>query len=322
MKNLKILIFLIVLSFFTSCNNEYKEYIQKPDYITKPSGKHKAYFEAYDETLKKWGISYDELYITTSHGIAHVIVSGNRNANPLVLLHGMNASSTMWYPNAKDLVKEYRIFAIDLLSEPGKSYKTANFNNIDEITKWYQEVLWALKLESFHLVGASRGGWFAVDIALKHQNNIKSMVLLSPAQTFIWIPPSTNLLKNIINFFGSEEKQMRRSLETMSTNVDNIDKSYLNQYSIGVKNDTLQKFMMQMTPFSKKDLRTLRIPILVLIGDKDVMNNEKTVRIAKKDLSHGHGEVILNAGHFLSVDQADVVNKKVVSFLKNVDKKK
>lgn len=319
MRNFRILFLLLALSLFTSCKNEYEEYIKKPDYITNPSGKHKAYFDAYDKTLKQWGVDYKELYITTSHGIAHVIVSGPKNGQPLVLFHGMNASSSMWYPNAKALTKDYRIFAIDLLTDPGKSYKTADFKNLKEITRWNQEVLWALKLNSFHLVGASRGGWLAVDLALKHENDIKSITLLSPAQTFMWIPPSTNLLKNIVNTFSSKEKQVERSLETMSSNVGNIDKSYLRQYNIGVKNDTLPKFMMQMTPFSKNDLQTLKMPVLVLIGDDDMINSEKTIRIAKKNIAKGQGQVISNAGHFVSVDQAKLVNKKIVDFLKSVD---
>lgn len=319
MRNFKILLFLFVFALFASCKNEYREYTKKPDYITNASGSQKAYFEAYDKTLEQWGVDYEELYITTSHGIAHVIVSGSKNAQPLVLFHGMNASSTMWYPNAKALTKDYRIFAIDLLTEPGKSYKTADFNNLEEITAWNQEVLLALKLKSYHLIGASRGGWLAVDLALKHQNDIKSIVLLSPAQTFIWIRPSTNLLKNVINIFSSTEKQVERSLETMSSNAGNIDKSYLQQYNIGVKNDSLPKFMMQMTPFSKRDLQSLKMPVLVLIGDDDIMNNEKTVRIVNRDLSQGQGEVIYNAGHFVSVDQADTVNKRIINFLKSVD---
>ena len=319
MKNFKFLLLFLVLAFFTSCKKEFKEFSKKPDYITNPSQKHKAYFQAYDETMKEWGVDYEELYITTSHGIAHVIVSGSKKASPLVLLHGMNASSTMWYPNAKDLVKDYRIFAIDLLTEPGKSYKTSDFKNLEDITEWYQEVLWALKLDSFHLIGASRGGWLAVDLATKSKRNIKSLTLLSPAQTFMWIPPSTDLVKNIINALSSDEKKMNRELETMSSNVSNINRSYLKQYSIGVKNDSLAKFMMQMTPFSNKDLESLKMPVLVLIGDNDIINSEKTIRVVKRKLANGRGEVVANAGHFISVDQAKVVNKKIISFLRKVD---
>ncbi|MGO3183674.1 MAG: alpha/beta fold hydrolase [Aequorivita sp.] len=319
MRNFKILLFLPLFAFFTACNNEYKKFTDKPDYITNPSDGHKAYFEAYDKTLEQWGVDYEELYISTSHGIAHVIVSGPRTAEPLVLFHGMNASSTMWYPNAKALTKDYRIFAIDLLTEPGKSYKTADFNSLEEITAWNQEVLWALKLDSFHLIGASRGGWLAVDLALKKENDIKSMVLLSPAQTFIWIRPSTGVLKNILNIFSSNEKEVERTLETMSSNNTNIDKSYVEQYNLGVKNDSLSKFMMQMTPFSKDDFQSLKMPVLVLIGDDDIINTEKTVRIAERDIPYGQGEVIPNAGHFVSVDQAEVVNKKILNFLKSTE---
>src|SRR5690606_42013951 len=85
--------------------------------------------------------------------------------------------------------------AIDFILEPGKSYKTKDIENIAQIAAWYQEVLNKLQLESYHIIGASRGGWLAVNLALNHPERIKSMTLLSPAQTFIWIRPSADLLK-------------------------------------------------------------------------------------------------------------------------------
>ena len=320
MKSIRILSLLAVFVFFASCEREYMKYNAKPEYITNPQPEYKAYFNAYDKALSLWGIDYDELYIPTSYGTAHVVVSGPRNGEPLVLLHGMNASSTMWYPNAKALAADYRIFAIDLILEPGKSFKTAEFEKVEDISAWYQEIFDALKLESYHLVGASRGGWIAVNLALHDQEKIRSMVLLSPAQTFIWIRPSVGLLKNIVNIFSSKEKQTMRSLETMSTNVDNIEKKYLDQYLIATEKDSINKFMVKMTPFSKNDFQKLQMPVLVLIGDDDIINNEKTIRLAKEDIVNGEGEVISNAGHFLSIDQASVVNKKIVDFLKRVDK--
>lgn len=316
----KIVYLLFVLFLFVGCQKEYMKYTKKPEYITNPQPEHKAYFEAYDAALKLWRIDYDELYIPTSYGTAHVVVSGPRNGEPVILLHGMNASSTMWYPNAKALSKNYRVFAIDLILEPGKSFKTAEFESTHDITAWYEEILAILKLESYHLVGASRGGWIAVNMALHNQKKIKSMVLLSPAQTFIWIRPSTDLLKNIVNLFSSKEKRVVRSLNTLSSNVGNIEKKYLEQYYIATEKDSINKFMINMQPFSNKDLASLRMPVLVLIGDDDMINNEKTVRLANQILPKGKGEIIYNAGHFLSIDQATSVNKKIVGFLKSLEK--
>jgi len=318
MKKSIILFILAVFIFIYSCKKEFGNYTKIPDYISNPTAEQKTYFEVYDKVLKQWGVTYEELYIPTSHGIAHVVVSGPKKGIPLVLLHGLNASSTMWYPNAKTLSKKHRIFAIDLLVEPGKSYMTTGFNSIDEITAWYQEILWALKLDSFHLIGASRGGWFAIDLALNSKKEIRSIVLLSPAQTFMWIPPSVDLLKNI-GIFSSKEKQTENTLETMSRNVENIDKNYLQQFYMSMEKDSLNKFMMQMIPFSKKDLQNLKMPVLVLIGDSDIINTKTTIQQAEKHLARGKGEIIPNAGHFLSVDQAATVNKKISKFLKEVD---
>src|SRR5690606_7039193 len=102
---------------------------------------------------------------------------------PLVLLHGMNASSTMWYPNIESLSKNHRVFAIDFILEPGKSYLSHDIERIEKVSDWYEEVLLALELDDFHLIGASRGGWMAVQLALNNQEKIKSLTLLSPAQT-------------------------------------------------------------------------------------------------------------------------------------------
>lgn len=300
---------------FVSCTSKYDTYKKIPDYITKADASDKAYFEAYDETLKLWDVAFEELYIPTTDGVAHVIVSGPENAEPVVLLHGMNASSTMWYPNIEALSSNHRVYAIDFLLEPGKSFVYNDMESVDKVIDWYQEVFFVLELDTFHLIGASRGGWLAVNLALDNQKSIKSMVLLSPAQTFTWIKPSMDLFKNIATLLSSKEKQIAQSLESMSSNVPNISDAYLEQYYIATEKDSVNQFMSSMQPFSNKELKSLQMPVLVLIGDDDMINEKRTIEIAKM-LPKGKGEVIRNAGHFLSIDQAEVVNAKMLEFLK------
>ncbi|MFD2823504.1 alpha/beta fold hydrolase [Lacinutrix iliipiscaria] len=306
---------LILLIFCLSCSDVYDKYKNEPDYITHAKASDKSYFEAYDKTLKLWNTSFEELYVPTTNGIAHVIVSGPKDGDPVVLLHGMNASSTMWYPNVEALTKTHRIYAIDFILEPGKSYLYNDIENVDAITEWYKEVFFALELNRFHIIGASRGGWLAVKIALNNQNSIKSLVLLSPAQTFTWVKPSTDLFKNIITLLSSKEKQMEQTLESMSSDVDNINKAYLEQYSIATEKDSVNKFIINMKPFSSNELKSLTLPVLVLIGDDDMINTKRTVDLAKRLLPNVKAETINNAGHFLSIDQAEIINQKTIDFL-------
>lgn len=326
MEELKMLPALVFL-FLTTYGNlepegvnidDYSKFKAEPEYILNPSPEQKEYFDAYDKTMEKWGVDFEDLYIETSKGTAHVVVSGPQNGTPVVLMNGMAASSTMWYPNAKALSSEHRVFAIDLIIEPGKSFKTEDIKNIKGVNAWYQEVLTELNLDSYHVIGTSRGGWLAADLALEDER-VKSVILLSPVQTILWMPLSGGLLKNILNVFYPKEKRAMRTMETLSNDPSKIDKDYIEQYRIALENDTLNKFMIQMKPFSRKKLRSLEMPVLLLIGDRDLFNTKQSIRRAEKYIPKTEAEMILDSGHFLTIDQTDLVNAKMLEFLRSVD---
>lgn len=298
--------------------DDYSEFKAVPEYISNPTPQRKPYFDAYDKTMEKWDVEFEDLYVETSKGTAHVIVSGPKNGSAVVLMNGMAASSTMWYPNVKALASEHRVFAIDLIIEPGKSYKTHDIKNIAGVNKWYQEVLENLNLDSYHVIGTSRGGWLAADLA-REDDKVKSVVLLSPVQTLIWLPPSTGLVKNMLNIFYPKEKRAIRTMETLSKDVSKIDKDYIKQYQIALQNDTLNKFMVQMQPFSPRKLRSIKMPVLLLVGDDDLFNTRRSLRKAEKYMPQVEGEVISDSGHFLTIDQTELVNERMLEFLRKVD---
>lgn len=286
------------------------------EYLEEVKPEDHEYYEAYNKTLTLWKTPFHELYIKTSFGNAHIIVSGHKDDEPVVLLHGMNASSTMWYPNIKALSQNHRVYAIDYLLEPGKSQINGKVKDMGEILNWYNEIFDHLKLKKFSLIGASRGGWMAIDIALQQKSRIKNLILLSPAQTFTWIHPGSKMLSNITYTLAPKRKHLRGVLETMSVNVDNIEKVYIDQYFIATQNATNSKFILQMTPYSDDELKSLTMPVLLLIGDHDIINKEKSVEKAKELMPYSETGIIKNAGHFLSFDQSDTINKRILDFLK------
>ena len=56
------------------------------------------------------------------------------------------------------------------------------------------------------------------------------------------------------------------------------------------------------------------MPVLLMIGDQDIINSEKSIGIAKKSFADLKSYTIKNAGHFLSVDQPEIVNKNIIDF--------
>lgn len=275
--------------------------------------------QLYRRALSLWPVAYRELSIPTSLGQARVIVAGPADAEVVVLLHGMQANSAMWYPNIATLAEHYRVYAIDDLLGSGGSVANTDISGMAEVVSWYQELFDLLQLDSLNLVGASRGGWQATAIALAESNNemsrIQRLVLLSPAQTFGWLEFSGDLLSSILFTLNPVRDEAQESLKTLSTKVHMINPIYLDQYVAALDDNPMPGLITEMRPFSDQQLQQITLPTLVMIGDNDIMNNLDSLERAKKMLKNVQTIQVLDAGHFLTVDQAEQVNRTVLDFL-------
>ncbi|MBZ4042576.1 alpha/beta fold hydrolase [Flavobacterium hibisci] len=285
------------------------------DYVFHTKKEKQSYLNSYDKALKLWNIPYTEENIKTRFGNTHVIIAGPKNGKDLVLLHGMDASSTMWYPNIKALAKNHRIYAIDFLMEPGKSNLTANPLAKEEIVMWYNEIFAHYKLKKFDIAGASRGGWIATLLAVQKENPIDKIVLLSPAQTFKFIDKMGKTSSALMLKLFPSEKKFGKTLKTFSTHPEKIDPAYKRQFYLANKYAKSNSSMLKMTPFSNDELKSIKNPVLVLIGDKDVINSAESLEKAKEFLPNGKTKIIKDAGHFLSIDQSKMVNDAMIDFL-------
>lgn len=309
----KIFVKLFLLLLLTSCASTKKEKFE--DYVFKTKSDKESYITAYNKALKLWEIPYTEENVQTTFGTAHVIVAGPKNGKDLVLLHGMDASSTMWYPNIKTLTKNHRVYAIDFLMEPNKSTLTAKPLSSEEIVICYNEIFNHYKLKKFDIIGASRGGWIATLLAIQKNNSIDKIVLLSPAQTFKFIDKPRKTSSALLLKLFPSEKKFSKTLKTFSTHPEKISPIYNRQFYLANKYAKSNSSMLKMTPFSDKELESIQNPVLILIGDHDVINSEDSLERAKKNLTHSKTVTIKDAGHFLSIDQSQIVNDAINVFL-------
>lgn len=304
-----LLLFLIV-----GCASSKK--VKFDDYVFQTKKEKTAYITSYNKSLKLWDVPYTEEDVKTSFGTAHVIMAGPKNEKPLVLLHGMDASSTMWYPNIKALAKNHRIYAIDFMMEPGKSTLTAKPLSAEEIVTLYNEIFNHYNLKNFDIVAASRGGWIATLLATQRKNSIDKIVLLSPAQTFKFIDKVGKTSSALMLKLFPSEKKFGKTLETFSTHPEKISPVYKRQFYLANKYAKSNSSMLKMHPFSDDELKMIDNQVLVLIGDHDVINGEDSVERAKEYLPHSKTKIIKDAGHFLSIDQSKIVNDAMIDFLK------
>ncbi|MGM0550975.1 MAG: alpha/beta fold hydrolase [Bacteroidota bacterium] len=319
MKTNVVHILLILFTFsFWGCKpyeSDYSEFKEEPAYLTNSNTERQRYYSAYNQVMALWKVDFQELYIPVKHGTAHVIVAGDEDAEPLVLLHGMNASSAMWYPNIRELSTAYRVFAIDLITEPGKSAPNTAIDDNETLMLWYESILKKLKLEKYYLLGASKGGWLAAKLAIHLPEQVKKLVLLSPAQTFIWMPPDKALITNVIYEIAPTRERLEKLFGQMSTHPEQIPPAFLDLFHQASKLSAIDKLLMEMQPLSDNELQRLDMPALVLIGDQDIINNARSLQRAREFMPRVNTEIVEDAGHFLSLDRGEYVNETILRFL-------
>ncbi|MBA2655424.1 MAG: alpha/beta hydrolase [Tatlockia sp.] len=84
----------------------------------------------------------------------------------------------MFISNVASLSKHFRIYAIDIIGEAGKSAGTRP--KITEYSIWLKEVFDALGISKAALCGASIGGTIAHQFALTFPQYIDSLIMIAP----------------------------------------------------------------------------------------------------------------------------------------------
>src|SRR6476619_4354739 len=119
------------------------------------------YEQAYNATLAAAGVVVQEHDVRTGFGTTHVVEAGDASRPPLVLLHTMSFSSTVWVRNLPTLSQAHRVLAIDTIGDVNLSLSERTVKGRDDYVEWFADVLTALDVSKTAIAGNSYGGWLA-----------------------------------------------------------------------------------------------------------------------------------------------------------------
>ena len=270
---------------------------------------------AYDSALKYWPVPYEEIDVQTRFGTTHLLVSGPKDAPPLVLLHGYMATAIMYAPNVAAFCRDHRVYAIDTMGQPGKSVPGEPIRKADDYNTWLTETLDRLHLDRVDLIGQSFGGLLALKYAVAVPHRIKKLALLSAggvlplARRFQWFGmlmvmfPSQFVVNAFMRWAGSDTSRDEPVLELMHLGMTHF---LMPQETVRVRLDEL----------SDAELQGLRMPVLLLMGDREVICDPfAAMDRGRRLVPRFQGHVIPDAGHAMCSSHCEIVNALVVDFL-------
>ena len=197
----------------------------------------------------------------------------------------------------------------------------------------------ALHLAQADVVGESRGGWLALNVALSAPNRVKRLVLLNPSA---FVPLSiTFFLGAFPAVLWPIHPLLHRALYAWFVKGFVVNERFAEQFMLGLKHFTLPKLPTLPTVFSEgelhhrvfhflsvktatafptvfsdEQLRRLTTPTLLLLGEQDTaMNEQAAFNRARRLIPHLEAEMFLKTGHILSMEQPEIVDARILKFL-------
>jgi len=203
------------------------------------------------------------------------------------------------------------------MGDIGLSIQTRPIRTRRDAAVWLAAVLDALELERPALIGSSFGGFHATNLSVYHPERVRALVLLAPAATI----KAFRFLASVAIRAGSLvpiPATVRPGLRGMMQG-ELPDEHLVQQMEIGVAGFCYDAEGIFPSEISDAELSSIRCPVLVLLGDKEMIYSSVAASgRVRRLMPNAVVQVIPNVGHLLGVQRPAVVNPRVVGFLAQV----
>lgn len=207
---------------------------------------------------------------------------------PLVLIHGGGSTIQSSFEKVIPLfAKDKKVIAVELQAHGRTSDRNADLSfeqDADDIAT----LLKNLNIDKAYFFGFSNGGTTALQIAMRHPETVDKLVLGSPLAKRNGVPEW---------FWGFMEQA---SLDNMPEQLKTAYKQVATDTSgLQIMHDRDAKRMVNFKDIPDDQIRSIKAPTLIIIGDKDIITPEHAIalhrQIENSELAiipGGHGEYI------------------------------
>ena len=304
----------------------------RPEHPFRSTAAKAEFLARYDARAQQWPIPSETAIVETFYGSTFIRISGPEHGPPLVLLHGHSENALNWIPNIEALSQSYRTYAIDTISDPGRSVYTQPMKRAEDYTAWLEEVFASLNLQDICLIGLSFGGWLVSQYALQFPQRLRKIVLMAPAYTvfplsktfllsglvlmsgpiLLGITRPQFLVKTLVRWYM---QWMFKDLLKTGSEGREIFEEWFEFFYLGLCSHKSQS-LVWATVLSDAELNQLNMPTLFLVGENEIIYAPQKVVARLQAVAPGIQTcVIANAGHDLPIAQPQQTNRAILDFL-------
>lgn len=252
----------------------------------------------------------------------HVAYHHHSSQEWVTFIHGAGGSSSIWYKQLREFKKNFNVLLIDLRGH-GKSkipiQQQLKRYSFDIISNEILEVLDHMRIQQSHFVGISLGTILIREIAERHPNRVKSMVmggavmklnirgqlLMKLGVLLKSVVPYLMLYKLFAFIIMPKSNHREARLLFIREARKLYQKEFKRWFTLASEINPLLKF------FRMKDIE---IPTFYIMGAEDHMFLPTIQKLVQ---SHRSSTlfVVPNCGHVVNIEQPGIFNLEVIRFL-------
>lgn len=262
-----------------------------------------------------------------------VMETGNKDAPPILFIHGMSQSHLSWEPQFNsELAKKYRLVAFDMRGHggSGKPWDERDYAGSQIWAGDVAAVIDGLGLKDVTIVAWSFGGFVAVTYVRHYgTQNVRAINLSGSLGGLIDFPHrksadydkilegskqrgSLDLSENIEGY-----RAMPNSFTAKGMNAKDQETAFLT----GLMNPSYVRRAMTKLPLKNADMvDKIDVPVLVTVGTKDLEWPDDVAGQLAKELPDGRISLYVNEGHFPSLEDAARFNRELDKLVKSSGK--
>lgn len=274
--------------------------------------------QVYDESLAKWPVAYESIYIDTTVGKTHVLVTGDRTKPALFYFHGWNgnASGNISELDVVRLSQFYCIYMPDIPGHTGRSAQVRPDTKGTAFVQWTRELYDHFNLPKVYLAGVSGGGYMVV----KSASHLPERVIRALGVVPFGIPAGSRpplrfymiAIPNLMmGQWGVRRFVRRMGSPTKHTNAHIDEMQYYMQ--LATKHF---KSAWNPAPLTDAELQAIQCPLDTLFGSDDIFMKTPTVaERARKLIPRVNVRILEDEGHIFSADGWRLVNDILCSWV-------
>lgn len=264
-------------------------------------------------------------FIQLSQGLTHYRLLGPADGELVILVHGgMVSGMQAWHKNHQALTGQgYQVLLYDLYGR-GYSDRLEGEYTPEVFFRQFQELLEALSIQQpFYLAGLSLGSMVAINHSREHPEQVKSLLLISPAArgkfrlnpvlkvpllaefllTTYWRPRTIGNQMN--EFYRPHEfPDYRASLEQMVK---------YRGYKASNYSTWVHTLTYNMEP-QLADIGRLGLPVMLILGAHDPYVAADEALTYQELIPGLEVKVVEEAGHVVNYEQPEKVNQLMIQF--------